>query len=190
MLSKGARFASVTIPLQIRLVLFGAVMEASDISQCGRCMCGAVTFRVSAEPYFTAICSCTFCQKLTGSDYNVEAMFRPHQIEITNGATTTFADVSGGSGLLVRVHFCQRCGTSMSLRPCRFPDCVSIFSGAFDNLSWFRRDPDAAIAYFFRDKAATGLVTPEGCKPYSGHGVALDGSPNEPVVPTEMIVVK
>lgn len=164
-------------------------MDNSIISNSGGCMCGAVAFRVTAEPYFTAICSCTFCQKLTGTDYNVEAMFRESQFELTKGATTTFAHTSEGSGMSVHIHFCQTCGTSMFLRPDRFPDCVGIFAGAFDNPSWLRRGPEA-VAYFFTEEAPTGMVIPSGFKTYPGHAIALDGSPNNPIEQAQTIIVK
>lgn len=143
-------------------------------------MCGAVRYEVTAAPYFVAVCSCTFCQRLTGSDYNVESMFRENQFNLTRGKTKTYRHVSEGSGQPVHVHFCDTCGTSMYLRPDRFPDCVGIFSGSFDNPNWFRRDPETT-EFFFTTEAPRGMVIPEGFNTYPGHARALDGSMNTPV---------
>ena len=33
----------------------------------GHCVCGAVRYRVEGEPVRNSVCSCTFCQRRTGS---------------------------------------------------------------------------------------------------------------------------
>lgn len=153
-------------------------MTEHDVSEPGGCLCGAVRYQVTSEPYYVAVCSCTFCQRLTGSDYNVESMFRDHQFRLTKGSTKTYSYVSDGSGQPVHIHFCRDCGTSIFLRPDRFPDCVGVFSGSFDDPNWFRRDPDT-VGYFFTSEAPRGMVIPAGFDTYSGHAKALDGSMNE-----------
>ena len=153
-------------------------MTQEDVSKLGGCMCGTVRYEVSAEPYYVAVCSCTFCQRLTGSDYNVESMFREHQFRLTKGQTKKYTYISDGSGQPVHIHFCEDCGTSMFLRPDRFPDCVGIFSGSFDDPNWFRRDPEN-VGYFFTSEAPRGTMIPAGFDTYSGHAKALDGSMNE-----------
>lgn len=143
-------------------------------------MCGAVRFTVSDQPYYVAVCSCTFCQKLTGSDYNVESMFRVAQFELTQGSTKTYTHMSDGSGQAVHLHFCDTCGTYLFLRPDRFPDCVGVFSGTFDNPNWFRRDPET-VGFFFTSEAPRGMMIPAGFDTYQGHAKALDGTEREPV---------
>lgn len=153
-------------------------MKNKEVLETGGCMCGAVRYRVSAEPYYVAVCSCKFCQRLTGSDYNVESMFREGEFTLTKGRTKTYSHISGGSGQSVHVHFCGKCGTSMFLRPDRFPDCVGVFAGSFDDPNWFRRDPET-VGYFFTSEAPRGMLIPAGFNAYSGHAKALDGSMNE-----------
>lgn len=153
-------------------------MTDLEISAFGGCLCGAVAFEVTAEPYYVAVCACTFCQRLTGSDYNVESMFRENQFQVTKGRTRTYTYISDGSGQPVHIHFCETCGTSMFLRPDRFPDCVGVFSGAFENPNWFRRTPET-VGYFFTSEAPRGMIIPAGFDTYSGHAKALDGSMND-----------
>ena len=141
-------------------------------------MCGAVRYAVTAERYYVAVCSCTFCQKLTGSDYNVESMFRESQFALTKGGTKKYTYVSDGSGQPVHIHFCAECGVSMFLTPDRFPDCVGVFSGSFDDPNWFRRTPDT-VGYFFTAEAPRGMIIPAGFDTYHGHAKALDGSMNQ-----------
>jgi hypothetical protein len=107
-------------------------------------------------------------------------MFREAQFALTKGATKTYTHVSKGSGQPVHVHFCADCGGSLFLRPDRFPDCVGIFSGVFDDPNWFRRD-DETVGYFFTSEAPRGMLIPAGFDTYPGHGKALDGSLNDPV---------
>ncbi|WP_281859022.1 GFA family protein [Litoreibacter halocynthiae] len=148
-------------------------------SESGGCLCGAVRFEVSAEPYFVVICSCRFCQRLTGSDYNVESLFRLGDVEVSRGKTKVHTHRSEGSGKSVHVHFCGACGTALYLKPERFPDCIGILSGTFDNPAWFRRD-SSSTEYFFTAEAPRGMVIPEGFNTYPGHAKALDGSDNVP----------
>ena len=155
-------------------------MTDETISESGGCLCGAVRFSVTAEPYYVAVCACTFCQRLTGSDYNVESMYRVAQFDLTKGDTKTYSHVSEGSGQPVHIHFCADCGSSLFLRPDRFPDCVGVFSGSFDNPNWFRRDAET-VGYFFTSEAPRGMMIPAGYDTYPGHAKALDGTENEPV---------
>jgi hypothetical protein len=104
-------------------------------------------------------------------------MFRELQFRLTKGNTKTYTHVSEGSGQPAHIHFCDNCGTSMFLKPDRFPDCVGVFSGSFDDPNWFRRDPDTT-EFFFISEALSGMVIPEGFNIYSGHAIALDGSMN------------
>ena len=154
-------------------------MAENDENASGGCLCGAVRFCVSAEPYYVAVCACTFCQRITGSDYNVESMFRVAQFKLTEGQTQTYTHLSQGSGHPVHVHFCARCGTSLFLRPDRFPDCVGVFSGVFDDPNWFQRDTET-VGYFFTSEAPRGMVIPADFDTYPSHAKALDGSENTP----------
>ncbi len=153
---------------------------AATITEEGGCLCGSVRFQVTASPYFVAVCSCSFCQRITGSDYNVESMFREKDFALTSAETSVFTHVSEGSGLPVHVHFCASCGTSLFLRPERFPDCVGVFSGTFDNPNWFDRNSETT-EYFFVAEAPRGMMIPAGYNTYPGHARDLDGSNNIPV---------
>ena len=155
-------------------------MAKKIVSESGGCLCGAVRFAASAEPYFVVICSCRFCQRVTGSDYNVESLFKYRDVTLLGDGTQLYTHLSEGSGHPVDVHFCPSCGTSIYLKPHRFPDCIGVFSGTFDNPSWFRRDV-SNTEYFFTREAPLGMVIPKGFNTYPGHAKALDGSNNSPV---------
>ncbi len=45
----------------------------SDKIRTGGCLCGAVRYEVSGEPYIAGLCHCTKCRKLTGSAFSATA---------------------------------------------------------------------------------------------------------------------
>lgn len=73
----------------------------------GGCLCGAVRYRLTAEPVVCRICWCRDCQHIA-SHGTVNAIFPSAAIEIegTPGEYFSAAD----SGNHVRRRFCTRCG--------------------------------------------------------------------------------
>ena len=52
----------------------------------GRCLCGAVAYRVGDDPLRVTMCHCRFCQRATGGAYMVEPVFARSDFAITQGA--------------------------------------------------------------------------------------------------------
>ena len=127
----------------------------------GGCLCGAVRYQALAEPLRTTICHCTFCQKLTGSAFLVEPIFRDEDLVFSGAAPKIYERRSDGSGKLVCVHFCGACGTSVCLRFERFPGVVGLCGGTFDDPNWFDRGPERCRHIFTR-WAQQGVVLPAG----------------------------
>jgi len=147
----------------------------------GGCLCGEIRFRTTAEPVRITVCHCTFCQRLTGSAYLVEPIFRREHVSFRGKMPNTYQHRSDGSGKRVIVNFCGRCGTTVCLDLERFPDIVGLCSGTFDDPNWFERDKDNCRHIFIRS-AQRGVVLPTGVKLFAEHALKLDGTPNEPVV--------
>jgi hypothetical protein len=143
----------------------------------GGCLCGAVRFRVTAEPLQTTICHCTFCQRLTGSAYLVEPIFKIQDVVLSGEAPKVYERRSEGSGKAVQVNFCGRCGTTIFLGFERFPTVLGICAGTFDDPNWFDRRPGKARHIFTRH-AQDGVVLPPGVEIYLDHAIALEGTPN------------
>lgn len=76
----------------------------------GRCLCGAVSYRVTAEPLFTRICWCRDCQHIAGNG-TVNLLVPAASIEVV-GTTSTHASVAD-SGNQVSRRFCPSCGTHL-----------------------------------------------------------------------------
>jgi hypothetical protein len=51
----------------------------------GRCLCGAVRYRVTEEPLTLYACHCTDCQKRSGSAFGLSMWVRRAAIEATRG---------------------------------------------------------------------------------------------------------
>lgn len=51
----------------------------------GGCECGAVRFRMTADPIFVNCCHCRDCQKITGSAFAVNAMVEADRLAVTAG---------------------------------------------------------------------------------------------------------
>ena len=73
----------------------------------GSCLCGQVSYRLTAEPVIARICWCRDCQHIAANG-TVNALFPSSAIEITGNLSeyTSTAD----SGHQVRRRFCPKCG--------------------------------------------------------------------------------
>ena len=110
----------------------------SDVHE-GRCLCGAVRYRVSGAPVRTIVCHCTFCQRRTGSAFGFTPYFRQEDVEIT-GTLKSYEHRSDESRRLLRTEFCPNCGTTVSMTAEVFPGLRGIPGGTFDDRSWIKVD--------------------------------------------------
>ncbi len=147
--------------------------------QLGGCLCGALRYAVNSPTLGVAVCTCHFCQKLTGSDYMVEPLFDAADFQLCAGTPATYAHRSEGSGKQVTVHFCRDCGTTLYHRFERFPEQVGVFAGTFDDPAWFERSSEN-VDYMFMETARRGTLVPAGYRTYTGHCRTSDGAPVEP----------
>ena len=102
----------------------------------GRCLCGAVTYRIDAEPVAQAVCHCTDCQRQTGSPFSTIAGFPREAFHLegdTGGSYTTIGDDHGGE---TKRHFCTRCGTPIFSDVAVLPQLIFVKTGSLDDSSW------------------------------------------------------
>jgi len=147
----------------------------------GGCLCGAVRYTVTADPVWVTICHCTFCQRVTGSAYLVEPLFRREDVTFAGSAMKSYVHRSDGSQKEVTVNFCEVCGTTIRLDLERFPDVLGLFGGTFDDPNWFDRSA-GNCRHIFTGSAQEGVVLPAGVKIFEEHVLRLDGTPNQPTV--------
>lgn len=136
----------------------------------GGCLCGSVRFRAHQAPMRTLACHCTFCQKVTGSAYFAESMFAMDAVQFNSGTMKTYEHVSDSSDKKVFVHFCETCGTTVSLTFERWPGIRGIARGCYD-------DPDAVTvsSHIWTRSAQTGTALPEAVACFAGARMSLDG---------------
>jgi hypothetical protein len=51
----------------------------------GGCSCGAVRYRLTAEPLIVHACHCLNCQRQTGSAFVINVLIETHRLEIASG---------------------------------------------------------------------------------------------------------
>ena len=101
----------------------------------GGCQCGAVRYRLMAEPTGANICHCRMCQKASGGPFTAFGDVRLSEFVITSGAIATFS-----SSDIAKRGFCARCGTPLTYEGLG-SDHISVTLGSLDNPG---RAPNAA----------------------------------------------
>lgn len=147
----------------------------------GGCICGDVRFEVTAPPTRVTICHCRWCQRATGSAFMVEPIFDLAALSVTRGTPALYEHRSTGSGKLLHVHFCRRCGTKLYLTLERFPGVAGIYAGCFDRPDWIAVQPHEA-RHIFCEAARPETLLPEGAQAFAGHSRAADDTMLAPLV--------
>src|SRR5580658_4054371 len=97
----------------------------------GGCQCGAVRYRLAAEPTGVNVCHCRMCQKASGAPFMAFGGVRMSEFIVTHGAISTFM-----SSDIAERGFCAQCGTPLTYQGLG-SDRVSVTLGSLD-------DPNAA----------------------------------------------
>jgi hypothetical protein len=147
----------------------------------GGCLCGGIRYSVKTPPMRVTICHCRFCQRATGSAFLVEPIFGKSDFNVTSGEPKTYHHRSAGSGKMVDVHFCSRCGTKLFLSFERFTDVVGVYGGTFDDPNWFGRSAENS-RHIFLSAAQRGTIIPAGVQCFEQHATTNDGRPIGPTV--------
>ena len=112
----------------------------------GGCLCGAVRYRVEGEPPRSSVCSCTCCQRRTGSAFGFGAYFNAEQVKILKGKLAAYEHRSDESGRWLRFEFCPACGTQVTWTIEALPGMRAVGVGTLDDpqrikpnrFGWFR----------------------------------------------------
>ncbi len=107
----------------------------------GRCLCGAVTFRVAADPVALRTCWCRVCQYIGAGSATVNAVFPADAVEI-EGETTAIEGMADSGAAMTR-RFCPKCGTHLFSQASTRPHQIVIRVGALDERVGF--GPQATI---------------------------------------------
>jgi hypothetical protein len=104
----------------------------------GGCVCRAIRYRVNGTPLRVSACYCTFCQRRTGGALSIHAFFDEQNIESAGDGLTTYEQRSDESNLWLRLHFCNRCATTVMLSLEKFPGVRIVTGGTFDDPNWIK----------------------------------------------------
>lgn len=94
----------------------------------GGCLCGAVRYKVTGRPIWTAYCHCRSCRRATGSAVAAYAGYAADRFAVTKGAPARFHSSKG-----VTRGFCAQCGSPLTYEGERWPGEVHIHIGTLDD---------------------------------------------------------
>ena len=75
------------------------------------CACGRVSIVVEGDPVRVIACHCDYCQKRTGSVFQVSCWYPHERVLAVNGETKIFNDSLNSIG--VDYEFCPNCGSTV-----------------------------------------------------------------------------
>src|SRR5215212_5681961 len=109
----------------------------------GRCLCGAVTYSVDAEPVVQAVCHCTDCQRQTGNPFSVIVGVPRAALNVEGSTLASFATTGDDHGTDTNRSFCSACGSPVFSIAAVLPEMAFIKAGSLDDASWL--EPAAEV---------------------------------------------
>ncbi len=98
----------------------------------GHCLCGAVSFRLAAEPLATRICWCRDCQHLAAN--GTVNLLVPAEALTVSGALAEHSKTAASGNLVTRM-FCPSCGTHLFAMSSARPQFRVLRAGNLDDPS-------------------------------------------------------
>ena len=92
----------------------------------GRCLCGAVSYRIEGDPGGVAYCHCSMCRRQTGHFYATISIKR-EQLTIDGEASVSWYASSDEA----RRGFCARCGSALFWKSTASND-IAVLAGSLD----------------------------------------------------------
>jgi hypothetical protein len=107
----------------------------------GGCLCGAVRYRIEAEPIATRTCWCRACQFIAAGSATVNVVFPSATVAIEGALVEHVTKADSGN----RVHrrFCAKCGTPVTTQSEARPHLLSVRAGTLDDTE--RGKPELTI---------------------------------------------
>jgi len=97
----------------------------------GGCLCGAVRYRIEAEPLATRVCWCRVCQYLGAGSGTVNTCFPTHALSV-EGELRDYQSVAD-SGNIMHRRFCAVCGTPVFSAAESRPHLIFVRAGTLDD---------------------------------------------------------
>jgi hypothetical protein len=94
----------------------------------GGCLCGAVRYRISAEPQHAGYCHCRMCQRSTGAPVVSWLTMASDGFAWTAGEPAVYRSSPGAERL-----FCPACGTQLVFREIAEPHHLDVTLASLDD---------------------------------------------------------
>jgi hypothetical protein len=107
------------------------IARRKKMSLTGQCLCGNISYTLDGEPFTTAVCHCTNCQRQSGAAFSVNLMVLESQLSIS-GELSTFEDVAD-SGNKVYRKFCGACGSPIISVLSGMPGVAALKAGTLND---------------------------------------------------------
>jgi hypothetical protein len=93
----------------------------------GGCLCGAVRYEASGEPYHSGYCHCVTCRRAAGAPVAAWFSVKLKDFRLLKGEPKAFVSSEHGER-----RFCGDCGTQLFFDDYRYPDEIDIASATLD----------------------------------------------------------
>ena len=124
----------------------------------GHCYCGSLTVTARGEPVDVYACSCTDCQRGSGSAFSYAALYSESAVTIS-GERREYRH-QGDSGRFIDSYFCPICGTGVLFRAEGLPGTLGVPVGCFADPSFPR-----PTKLFWASRRHHWLDLPQGVTP-------------------------
>lgn len=102
----------------------------------GGCACGAIRYKISAEPMLMNDCQCRQCQRESGTGHASHVTFPRSAVSVEGEATHW--DLVGDKGTVKTRAFCPTCGSPVYMTFRDMPDYFIVRAGSLDDPSRYR----------------------------------------------------
>ena len=109
----------------------------------GRCLCGAATYSVDAEPMVQAASHCTDCQRQTGNPVSVIVGVPRDAFNAEGDTIATFTTIGEDHGGETKRSFCSVCGSPLFSVAAVMPEAIFLKAGSLDDSSWLEPSVEA-----------------------------------------------
>lgn len=107
--------------------------RTSVMNKKGGCSCGAIRYKLTAEPLIVHACHCRDCQRITGGAFVINIWIERKFVEASGAEPKSYA-TKGGSGNRHEAFFCGVCGTYLWSRyDIVKADCLFVRAGTLDH---------------------------------------------------------
>jgi hypothetical protein len=128
--------------------------ETAPKTMSGGCLCGAIRYTVTGDPFFSCICCCIDCQKVSGAPFMAILGFTKDNFVIHNAEAAVkhikHNKALSAKGTPKNQSFCQDCGSVVFGGTYGEQEWYTVYSGTLDE--GFRDEHPPTFAMFVKDR--------------------------------------